>query len=123
MAVGYVDAWDRANGEPCWSFSGESGVGLDGGIAGIAVTPEDGMCLAQGSGMLRWLDASSGQDQWRYASEKPVHTSPVIANDMVLLANDDGTLSAVDASTGTRRWVFQAQDVIRASPVLAAAMW
>jgi len=120
MAVGYVDAWDRATGEGCWSFNGESGVGLDGGITGIAATAEDGMCLAQGSGMLRWLDARSGHEQWRYASAKPVHTSPVIANDMVLLANDVGTLSAVDASTGTRRWVFQAEDVIRASPVLVA---
>jgi outer membrane protein assembly factor BamB len=119
MAVGRVDAWDTATGERCWSFSGDSGVGLDGGVAGIAVTPGGDVCLAQGSGVLRGLDHRSGQEQWHFDTGKTVHTAPTIGADLVLLANDDGTLSAVDVTGGVRRWTFQAADVIRASPTLA----
>jgi outer membrane protein assembly factor BamB len=119
MAVGRVDAWDRATGEECWSFCGDSGVGLDGGVAGIVLTPEGDVCFAQGSGVLRRLDHRSGEEQWHFGTGKAVHTAPVLAADLVLLANDDGTLSAVDVASGTRRWTFQAADVIRASPAVA----
>jgi outer membrane protein assembly factor BamB len=119
MAVGYVDAWERASGQQCWSFNGDSGVGLEGGVAGIAVARDDGIYLLQGSGTLRSLDPRSGQEQWRYATGKPIHTSPVIADEMVLLVTDDGELSAIDATKGTRGWRFQAQDVVRASPTIA----
>jgi outer membrane protein assembly factor BamB len=116
MAVGRIDAWDTATGEQCWSFSGDSGVGLDGGVAGIVLTPEGDVCFAQGSGVLRRLDRRSGEEQWHFGTGKAVHTAPILAADLVLLANDDGTLSAVDMASGIRRWTFQAAGVIRASP-------
>src|SRR5438270_946915 len=99
-SIGFVDAWDKRTGEHRWSYTGDDGNGVSHGIAGVPVVADDRICFADGRGVVRCLEAGSGKEVWRYASEKPVHTGQAIAAGQVLLGGDDGRLVALDLSTG-----------------------
>jgi outer membrane protein assembly factor BamB len=79
-------------------FSPVSGAALDGGT----------MAIADASGGVYRLDASSGRQLWDHQlNELIVRSSPVFAGASVLVGLNDGRLVALDAGTGHLVWQSQ----------------
>jgi outer membrane protein assembly factor BamB len=55
---------------------------------------------------------------WRFRTEGPVQSSPVIADGRVYVGSDDGTLFCVDAARGQELWRYTTQDVVEAPPLV-----
>ena len=60
--------------------------------------------------------------RWRFETEGPVRSSPVIDKGAVYIGSDDGRVYAIDLNTGKRRWSFQAESSIESPPALSAGL-
>ncbi len=69
------------------------------------------------AGVVFALDASSGDELWRYdiprGSWNELWADPVLANGMVYVGSFNGRMHALDALTGELRWSYMTGDVIR----------
>jgi outer membrane protein assembly factor BamB len=50
------------------------------------------------------LDATTGEERWRFQTGDTVWSSPAVANGVVYVGSFDGNLYALDAATGQERW-------------------
>jgi hypothetical protein len=81
------------------------------------------LLAASGDGFLYALNASTGQQRWRYPNDKPlsrgIWATPVVANDTVYAAGLDGSLHAVNLATGQPQWAqpFKAEGAFAGSPL------
>jgi outer membrane protein assembly factor BamB len=57
-------------------------------------------------GMLRALDADTGEEIWRFQADGPMESTPTVANGVVYMASETGTFYAIDTETGSVRWQF-----------------
>ena len=64
------------------------------------------------------VDAESGQERWRFASEGSIFSSPAVADDVVYFGSADAGFYAVDAASGSQVWRFDAEGPIASSPVV-----
>ncbi|GAA3378276.1 MULTISPECIES: PQQ-binding-like beta-propeller repeat protein [Streptomyces] len=110
---------DRASGRVRWHFEAPAVFLAPPAFApGPAVTG-GGVYLADYLGTVYALDAATGKDRWRIATE------PRPASDPVLVANGSVHLGAgsalytLDAVTGTPKWRFAAGGEITGPPVVA----
>ena len=75
-----------------------------------AVYAKGAVLAGSRSGVLHALDASTGQDRWRYSVGGPITGSPgpVRSDDgkisVIVIAQSDGTLHRVALDTGKREW-------------------
>ena len=69
-------------------------------------------------GNLYAIDASTGQEVWRFTGTRSLASTPVIAGDLVLVGGFDTKLHAVDINTGEQRWEFEAENWVWSSPVI-----
>ncbi|MEA2525734.1 MAG: hypothetical protein QOF73_2961 [Thermomicrobiales bacterium] len=65
------------------------------------------------------VDAVTGTERWRMATELPITSSPAVAGGVVYVGGEDGNFYGVDAGTGVERWRFETGGKIRSSPVVA----
>ena len=65
------------------------------------------------------VDARTGQERWRFATEGSVFSSPAVADDIVYFGSADTGFYAVDAASGSQIWRFGAKGPIASSPVVA----
>ena len=98
-------------------------------VPGVASAPPlvvDGVVYVSGEfwdehtprkGVVFALDASSGDELWRYdiprGSWNELWADPVLANGTAYVGSFNGRMHALDAVTGELRWSFAAGDVIR----------
>ena len=65
------------------------------------------------------VDAQTGQERWRFATEGSVFSSPAVADDIVYFGSADAGFYAVGAASGAQLWRFGAEGPIASSPVVA----
>ncbi len=85
---------------------------------GPAVTG-GGVYLADYLGTVYALDASTGKDRWRIATESRQSTEPVLVASGHVHVGSGGALYTLDAVTGTPKWRFAAGGELVGAPVVA----
>ncbi|MEU5220074.1 PQQ-binding-like beta-propeller repeat protein [Streptomyces sp. NPDC020807] len=85
---------------------------------GPAVTG-GGVYLSDHLGTVYALDATTGQDRWRIATEPRQSSEPVLVADGNIHVGSGSALYTLDAVTGTPRWRFAAGGELVGSPVVA----
>ncbi|WP_418957609.1 PQQ-binding-like beta-propeller repeat protein [Streptomyces tritici] len=87
-------------------------------VPGPAVTG-GGVYLADYLGTVYALDATTGQDRWRIATEQRQSGEPVLVDAGNVHVASGSALYTLDAVTGTPKWRFPAGGPITGSPVVA----
>ncbi|WP_406861511.1 PQQ-binding-like beta-propeller repeat protein [Streptomyces sp. HUAS MG47] len=87
-------------------------------VPGPAVTG-GGVYLADYLGTVYALDATTGQDRWRIATEQRQSGEPVLVDAGNVHVASGSALYTLDAVTGTPKWRFPAGGAITGSPVVA----
>jgi outer membrane protein assembly factor BamB len=64
------------------------------------------------------IDALSGEEKWKFSTEKGFVSSPSVSGGVLYVGNNDNRLYAIDAATGQKRWEFTTGDDIRSSPAV-----
>ncbi|MET9619992.1 PQQ-binding-like beta-propeller repeat protein [Streptomyces sp. NPDC006464] len=85
---------------------------------GPAVTG-GGVYLADYLGTVYALDATTGQDRWRIATESRQSSEPVLVVDGNVHVGSGSALYTLDAVTGTPKWRFAAGGELIGTPVVA----
>ncbi|MFI6103651.1 PQQ-binding-like beta-propeller repeat protein [Streptomyces sp. NPDC051310] len=85
---------------------------------GPAVTG-GGVYLADYLGTVYALDATTGKDRWRIATESRQSTEPVLVADGNVHVGSGSAVYTLDAVTGTPKWRFPAGGSIIGAPVVA----
>lgn len=87
-------------------FRDRSGVDRQAVGGGVAV---DGnvVYVASGYGRMIALDANSGSEIWRTATDVPLHSAPTISDGRVFAITDDNEVFAFDARSGDVLWTYQ----------------
>ncbi|MFE5936164.1 serine/threonine-protein kinase [Streptomyces sp. NPDC056470] len=85
---------------------------------GPAVTG-GGVYLADYLGTVYALDATTGQDRWRIATESRQSIEPVLVVDGNVHVGSGSALYTLDAVTGTPKWRFAAGGELTGAPVVA----
>ncbi|RJP20938.1 MAG: hypothetical protein C4527_24110 [Candidatus Omnitrophota bacterium] len=77
-----------------------------------------GLLFMGGSdGIVRAIDATNGQLQWRFLTAGPIMQPPAIWQDRAYVGSGDGYMYALEAATGDLLWRFRAAPVERRIPV------
>src|SRR5215470_1052383 len=59
-----------------------------------------------------------GGVRWKFQTEGPVHSSPVVSEGVVFFGSGDGRLYAVDQASGKEIWRFQAGGPVDSTPAV-----
>jgi outer membrane protein assembly factor BamB len=114
-----VLAVDVARGDVRWRFEAPAVFLCPPAYApGTAVTGS-GIYIADYLGTVYALDAASGRDRWRIATEARQSIDPVLVADGSVHLGSGGALYTLDAVTGTPKWRFAAGGEIIGAPVVA----
>ncbi|GHG81048.1 outer membrane protein assembly factor BamB family protein [Streptomyces griseocarneus] len=114
-----VLAIDVARGDVRWRFEAPAVfLSAPAFAAGPAVTG-GGVYIADYLGTVYALDATTGRDRWRIATEARQSTEPVLVSAGAVHLGSGSALYTLDAVTGTPRWRFAAGGEIVGAPVVA----
>ncbi|CAM5595018.1 serine/threonine-protein kinase AfsK [Streptomyces spiroverticillatus] len=114
-----VLAVDRDSGHVRWHFEAPAVFLSPPAFApGPAVTG-GGIYLADYLGTVYALDASTGKDRWRIATESRQSTEPVLVASGHVHVGSGSALYTLDAVTGTPKWRFAAGGELVGAPVVA----
>ncbi|MFF4222863.1 PQQ-binding-like beta-propeller repeat protein [Streptomyces abikoensis] len=114
-----VLAIDVARGDVRWRFEAPAVFLSPPAFApGPAVTG-GGVYIADYLGTVYALDAATGRDRWRIATEARQTTEPVLVSAGSVHLGSGGALYTLDAVTGTPKWRFAAGGDIIGTPVVA----
>ncbi|MEU1467401.1 serine/threonine-protein kinase [Streptomyces sp. NPDC005761] len=114
-----VLAVDVASGRVRWHFESPAVFLSPPAFApGPAVTG-GGVYLADYLGTVYALDASTGKDRWRIATESRQSTEPVLVVAGNVHVGSGSALYTLDAVTGTPKWRFAAGGEVVGAPVVA----
>lgn len=69
------------------------------------------------NGVLRAIDADSGQERWQAYTAGPIYVAPAVWEGRVYAGSGDGRVYAFEAATGRRLWAFRAAPAARRIPV------
>lgn len=82
------------------------------------VDTREGICyVGSGDGFMYALDASSGYSSWRFRTNGPIISSPIVEGELLLFGSADGNLYAINAQTGKEKWKFTTEKPVVASPI------
>ena len=76
--------------------------------------------VGSADGILYALDAATGEERWRFATDVVFTSSPAVSQETVVAASGQ-SLYALDAGTGMERWRFEMSDVLASSPAIRTA--
>ncbi|WP_326592300.1 PQQ-binding-like beta-propeller repeat protein [Streptomyces brevispora] len=114
-----VLALDIVSGRVRWHFESPAAFLSPPAFApGPAVTG-GGVYLADYLGTVYALDASTGKDRWRIATESRQSTEPVLVATGNVHVGSGSALYTLDAVTGTPKWRFAAGGEVVGAPVVA----
>ncbi|WP_433547066.1 serine/threonine-protein kinase [Streptomyces sp. CA-294286] len=114
-----VLAVDRESGHVRWHFEAPAVFLCAPAFApGPAVTG-GGVYLADYLGTVYALDASTGKDRWRIATESRQSIEPVLVTGGHVHVGSGSALYTLDAVTGTPKWRFAAGGEVVGAPVVA----
>ncbi|MCW8220476.1 outer membrane protein assembly factor BamB family protein, partial [Streptomyces griseolus] len=114
-----VLAVDTVSGRVRWHFESPAAFLSPPAFApGPAVTG-GGVYLADYLGTVYALDASTGKDRWRIATEARQSVEPVLVTGGNVHVGSGSALYTLDAVTGTPKWRFAAGGEVVGAPVVA----
>jgi len=70
-------------------------------------------------GYVHALDASTGEERWRFQTGGEVWSSPAVADGKVYIGSGDYSLYALNAVTGEQLWRFETGAQVNSSPTVA----
>jgi outer membrane protein assembly factor BamB len=112
---GFLYAVDATSGRLLWRVDHQmSWVNTSPAVAGDLV-----FAGSSDERFLQAVDARTGKERWRVGTERPVWSSPGIAEDLVYVGDGSGSIYALDRATGQERWRHKAGRRILSSPTLA----
>ncbi|WP_227367754.1 outer membrane protein assembly factor BamB [Halomonas sp. M20] len=97
----------------------DQGIGDGLGIAGYPITPalEDGRVFAADqSGLVRAIDAASGETLWQKELNTPISSGLTAVADRVYLGTRNGEVLALDQADGTELWRSRVSSEVLAPP-------
>ncbi|MDT3400685.1 PQQ-binding-like beta-propeller repeat protein, partial [Streptomyces sp. B1866] len=114
-----VLAIDIARGDVRWRFEAPSVFLCAPAYAPGPAVAGGGVYIADYLGTVYALDAATGRDRWRIATEARQSTEPVVVADGSVHLGSGSALYTLDAVTGTPKWRFAAGGEIVGAPVAA----
>ncbi|MEU8777952.1 PQQ-binding-like beta-propeller repeat protein [Streptomyces sp. NPDC048606] len=110
---------DRASGRVRWHFEAPAVFLAPPAFAPGAAVTGGGVYLADYLGTVYALDAATGKDRWRIATEPRPAADPVLVAGGNVHLGAGSALYTLDAVTGTPKWRFAAGGEITGSPAVA----
>uniref|UniRef100_A0AAU2K442 Serine/threonine-protein kinase AfsK n=1 Tax=Streptomyces sp. NBC_00049 TaxID=2903617 RepID=A0AAU2K442_9ACTN len=110
---------DRASGRVRWHFEAPAVFLAAPAFAPGAAVTGGGVYLADYLGTVYALDAATGQDRWRIATEPRSSSDPVLVVGGNVHLGAGSALYTLDAVTGTPKWRFAAGGEITGLPAVA----
>ncbi|MEU9234632.1 PQQ-binding-like beta-propeller repeat protein [Streptomyces subrutilus] len=110
---------DRASGRVRWHFEAPAVFLAPPAFAPGAAVTGGGVYLADYLGTVYALDAATGQDRWRIATEARTSPDPVLVAHGNVHLGAGSALYTLDAVTGTPKWRFAAGGEITGLPAVA----
>ena len=105
-AAGGARRWEIRTGAVMpWAWGHESG-----DVYTSSPTYVDGtLVFGAGDGHVYAVDARTGRERWRAATEGRVRSTPAVADGRVYVGSADGRVYAFDLATGARRWRYDTE--------------
>ncbi len=69
-------------------------------------------------GYMYAVEATSGYNIWRFRTNGPIISSPIVHDDMVYFGSTDGNFYALNAESSKEKWKFSAESPIVSSPII-----
>ncbi|MFC9297899.1 PQQ-binding-like beta-propeller repeat protein [Streptomyces sp. NPDC057011] len=110
---------DRASGRVRWHFEAPAVFLAPPAFAPGAAVTGGGVYLADYLGTVYALDAATGKDRWRIATEARSSADPVLVANGSVHLGAGSALYTLDAVTGTPKWRFAAGGEITGLPAVA----
>ncbi|MGW7441239.1 serine/threonine-protein kinase [Streptomyces sp. NPDC054849] len=110
---------DRASGRVRWHFEAPAVFLAPPAFAPGAAVTGGGVYLVDYLGTVYALDAATGQDRWRIATEARQSPDPVVVANGNVHLGAGSALYTLDAVTGTPKWRFAAGGEITGLPAVA----
>ncbi|MFI5999033.1 serine/threonine-protein kinase [Streptomyces sp. NPDC051366] len=110
---------DRASGRVRWHFEAPAVFLAAPAFAPGAAVTGGGVYLADYLGTVYALDAATGNDRWRIATEPRPSSDPVLVANGNVHLGAGSALYTLDAVTGTPKWRFAAGGEITGPPAVA----
>ncbi len=110
---------DRASGRVRWHFEAPAPFLAPPAFAPGAAVTGGGVYLADHLGTVYALDAATGKDRWRIATETRTCADPVLVANGNVHLGAGSALYTLDAVTGTPKWRFAAGGEITGLPAVA----
>jgi eukaryotic-like serine/threonine-protein kinase len=102
------------SGQRKWTYRSRKGF-----ISAPFVDPKENICFVGcQDGYVYALDASTGYNAWRFRTNGPVYSSPVMRGNFVYVGSADGVVYAINAQNGKERWKFKTDKPIIGSPAV-----
>jgi eukaryotic-like serine/threonine-protein kinase len=102
------------SGSRKWTYRTKRGV-----ISSPFVDMAEGICyVGSADNYLYALDVSNGYSSWRFRTNGPIISSPVVSGNFVYFASADGHLYAVSTQNAKEKWKYKIDKPIVASPVV-----
>lgn len=124
---GSLNKLDSSNGSLIWTFDTgghewtrklpiDENPGWDTSVSGVTIS---GNIVYTGSadGHLFAIDANSGTEKWRFKTDGPIHSIPIVADEMIIFGSYDHHVYALNAANGELNWKFNTGQMIVSSPV------
>jgi len=108
-------AIDRATGAKSWP---NEYTDLNTQVTSGLVLYHDTLYFGAADGKLWAVDAAGGTAKWKYASDGPVKSAPIIHAGIIYFGSDDGRLYAFDLSTDQPLAPFEASGPIQSTPAI-----
>ncbi len=108
-------AVDRATGAKSWP---NGYTDLNTQVTSGLVLYNDTLYFGAADGKLWAVDTAGGTAKWKYASDGPVKSAPIIHAGIIYFGSDDGQLYAFDLSTDQPLAPFEASGPIQSTPAI-----
>jgi eukaryotic-like serine/threonine-protein kinase len=86
-------------------------------MASAATISKGIVYIGSADGHLIAIEEKSGVEKWRFKTNGPIHSIPVVAEGLVFFGSYDHHLYALDAVSGMLKWKFDTGQIIVSSPV------
>lgn len=104
-------AVSQDTGEFVWKFPAMDSVG-----GSAPCINEDAAYIGSEDKHLYSIQLRTGRQNWRFATDGPIYTSPRVRFDHAFFGSDDGYFYAVNIKTGRSAWKARAYSAVRSTP-------
>jgi outer membrane protein assembly factor BamB len=107
------EGWDYLSASPVLLSDGNLAAGdlADGDLADGELGDGGLALIGSGDGTLYALDAESGEERWRFETERRIRSTPAVADGVAYFGGGDGVFYALDVGSGETRWTFETTGV------------